>query len=54
MSTYDQLLEVLADGEWHSEDDLRSITAFPGEWMKELGYEATSWPPTNRVHLSSA
>ena len=47
MSVYDRLLEALADGEWHSEDDLRAITPFPGEWIAELrheGHEITEDP----------
>ena len=39
MSVYARLLEVLSDGEWHREDDLRSITPFPREWMAELRHE---------------
>jgi hypothetical protein len=37
--TYSRLLELLSDGDWHGEDDLRMITSFPGEWLKELRYE---------------
>ena len=39
MSVYAQLLEVLADGDWHDEDDLRPITPFPREWMAELRHD---------------
>jgi hypothetical protein len=39
VSTYSRLLKLLADGEWHGEDDFRKITFFPGEWMKEFRYE---------------
>jgi hypothetical protein len=39
MSTYAQLLELLSDRAWHCEDELRSITPFPREWMKELSYD---------------
>ena len=44
MSVHAQLLEALADGEWHSEADLLPITPFPREWMTELrhdGHEVT-------------
>jgi hypothetical protein len=36
MSVYAQLLELLSDGDWHSENDLRPITPFPREWIAEL------------------
>ena len=39
MSVYAQLLEVLSDGNWHSEDDLRPITPFPREWIDELRHD---------------
>ena len=39
MTVHAQLLEVLADGEWHSEADLLSITRFPREWMVELRHD---------------
>jgi hypothetical protein len=38
-STYSRLLKLLSDGQWHDEDDLRKITSFPGEWLKELRYD---------------
>jgi hypothetical protein len=38
-STYSRLLMLLSDGQWHDEDDLRTVTSFPGEWLKELRYE---------------
>jgi hypothetical protein len=27
-----------ADGEWHGEHELRKITPYPDEWLKELRY----------------
>jgi hypothetical protein len=39
MSVYERLLEVLSDGEWHSEDELRPITPFPREWIAELRHD---------------
>jgi hypothetical protein len=39
VSTYPRLLGLLADGEWHGEDDLRKITPYPDEWVKELRYD---------------
>ena len=55
MSVYARLLEVLSDGDWHSEDDLRAVTAFPSEWITELrheGHEVVEDPPgAPRVRL---
>jgi hypothetical protein len=39
MSVHAQLLELLADGEWHSEADLMPITPYPREWMTELRHD---------------
>jgi hypothetical protein len=39
VSTYSRLLKLLSDSQWHGEDDLRKITSYPGEWLKELRYE---------------
>jgi hypothetical protein len=47
MSVYARLLEVLSDGEWHGEDELRPITPFTREWIAELrhdGHEVTKDP----------
>jgi hypothetical protein len=52
MSVHAQLLEVLADGEWHSEADLLPITPFPCEWMTELrhdGHEVVEGPSGMQV-----
>jgi hypothetical protein len=38
-STYSRLLMLLSDVQWHDEDDLRKVTSFPREWLKELRYE---------------
>jgi hypothetical protein len=39
MSVYAQLLEVLSDGDWHDENDLRPITPFTREWISELRHD---------------
>ena len=44
MSTYARVLEVLADGEWHTEDELGQVAYFPRKWIKEL--EASGEPVT--------
>jgi hypothetical protein len=52
MSVHAQLLEALADGEWHSEADLLPITPFPREWMTELchdGHEVVEGPSGMQV-----
>ena len=36
MSTYARMLDLLADGEWHSEDELRQLAYFPRKWIEEL------------------
>ena len=37
--TYPAVIDVLADGEWHADEDLREVTCFPHEWLKELEHE---------------
>jgi hypothetical protein len=47
VSVYERLLEVLSDGEWHSEDELRPVTPFTRDWIAELrhdGHEVTEDP----------
>ena len=34
--TYDRILQLLADGEWHTEDELEALAYFPRKWIKEL------------------
>lgn len=34
--TYTRVLELLADGEWHTEDELGEVAYFPREWIHEL------------------
>jgi hypothetical protein len=36
MTTYDRVLQLLADGEWHTEDELGEVAYFPREWIREL------------------
>jgi len=38
-TTYWQLVELLADGEWHTDDELLAVTAYRAEWLKELRYD---------------
>jgi hypothetical protein len=39
MSKYEQIIELLSDGKWHTKDDLGQVTAFPELWLDELRYE---------------
>jgi biotin operon repressor len=36
VSTYRRLLDLLADGGRHSEEELRRITRYVQEWIREL------------------
>ena len=38
-TTFEAIQRLLADGAWHALDDLREVTAFPAEWVKELKAE---------------
>ena len=35
-STYARVRALLADGEWHTEDELREVAYFPRKWIEEL------------------
>ena len=36
MSFYRQVLNVLRDGRWHDEDELRRVVRYPEGWVREL------------------
>ena len=36
MSFYRQVLNVLRDGRWHDEDELRKVVRYPQDWVREL------------------
>lgn len=36
MSTYDRVRSVLADGDWHTLDELKEVSFFPERWIDEL------------------
>jgi hypothetical protein len=36
MSIYARILDLLADGEWHTEDELGEVAYFPRKWIEEL------------------
>ena len=39
MSKYEQIIELLSDGEWHTKEDLEQVTVFPELWLDELRHE---------------
>ena len=41
MSKYEQIIDLLSDGEWHTKDDLGEVTVFPELWLDELRHEPT-------------
>jgi hypothetical protein len=36
MSTYERVKAVLADGEWHTIEELKEVSMFPERWVEEL------------------
>jgi hypothetical protein len=36
MSTYERVKNVLADGNWHTVDELKEVSYFPERWIEEL------------------
>ena len=39
MSKYQQIIDLLSDGQWHTKDDLGEVTVFPELWLDELRHE---------------
>jgi hypothetical protein len=39
--TYPAVMDLLADGEWHTKDDLTAVTRYPEEWLEEVERERT-------------
>jgi hypothetical protein len=39
MTKYEQIIELLSDGEWHTKEDLEQVTVFPDLWLDELRHE---------------
>ena len=37
--TYPAVISLLEDGQWHADEDLRRVTCFPQEWLKEVERE---------------
>jgi hypothetical protein len=38
-TTYDQLMRILDDGDWHSAEELTAVAHFPHYWIDELRHE---------------
>lgn len=38
-TTIDKIRTLAQDGEWKTVDDLRNVSSYPEEWLKELRYE---------------
>jgi hypothetical protein len=36
MTTYDRVKDVLADGDWHTLDELKQVSYFPERWLEEF------------------
>ena len=49
MSKYEQIIQLLSDGEWHTKEDLEQVTVFPELWLDELRHE----PAIEIVHDDS-
>ena len=39
MTKYEQIIELLSDGEWHTREDLEQVVVFPELWLDELRHE---------------
>ena len=37
--TYPAVVDLLQDGEWHADEDLKTVTSFPQEWLQEVARE---------------
>ncbi len=37
--TYPAVISLLEDGQWHADEDLRAVTSFPSEWLREVERE---------------
>jgi hypothetical protein len=35
-TTWERVLDLLSDGDWHTEDELEEIAYFPNYWIREL------------------
>jgi hypothetical protein len=57
MSTYQRVKAMLADGEWHTMDELKEVCSFPERWVEELrkdGLEVAEDEHEGKVALVAA
>ncbi len=57
MSTYERVRSVLADGDWHTLDELKQVSFFPERWIDELrldGLEVVEDESEGKVALVGA
>ena len=57
MSTYQRVKNVLADGDWHTVDELKEVSSFPERWIEELrrdGLEVVEDETEGKVALVGA
>jgi hypothetical protein len=55
MSTYERVKNVLADGDWHTVEELKKVSFFPERWIEELrkdGIEIVEDEPEGKVALA--
>ena len=51
MSKYEQIIDLLSDGEWHTKEDLGEVTVFPDELRHEPSVEIVGDDETVKVKL---
>ena len=37
--TYPAVVNLLRDGEWHADEELKAVTSFPDQWLQEVARE---------------
>jgi len=35
-TTWDRVVDLLSDGDWHTEEELEKVAHFPDYWIREL------------------
>jgi hypothetical protein len=36
-TTFERLLDLLSDGDWHRKEEVAKVTPYPQHWIRELG-----------------
>ena len=39
--TYPAVVRLLEDGDWHADEELKTVTLFPREWLQEVERDHT-------------